>query len=400
MPDVLTLKQAVESRVPILGIDEARRQVGREVRDRVAKGEWDARKLRLRDLFESFVGPVSLLETPDGINRRVFEGSSTSDDFFALVGRVVTAAARIIPADMPELVGDQLCTVLPMTSPEEAIPGTQALDRPEPVQQREEYPEANFDEKSVRPPEPPKYGQVVTVTKEMVLYDRTGLLQMQAKTVGQSLASEREANIIAGITDTVAAQYPYWPRTNAGVYTRQAVYRTSVDPSTWYARNLTQMTNTFANFGSITTAYTSMAARTDEKGRPILATPNVILAPFALKPLVMDALRATQIKRVNTTATSSDEEHQYGPNPINQIIGGNMTGVFSQYLDSISASNWYIGDPKRTFVWLEYWPLTVEQALPSDWEMMKRDIVAGYKASFKGRLACRGDDYWLLCVPT
>ena len=210
-------------------------------------------------------------------------------------------------------------------------------------------------------PETIKRGLIVNITKEALFFDKTNLILQRAANIGRTIAVNREKRIL----DVVLGISTVYSRNGAA-------------PEATYASDNTTTSNALVDWRSIDTADTKYSAITDpDTGEPIVTTANMLVVPPALKNTAMRILNATMTGQT----TSSAETRVSGPS-LNQV----WNYATNQYVKqrTSSDSTWFYGNPKEAFVYMENWPLTVEQEGANSEKAFDADIVARFKASERG----------------
>jgi len=349
--------------------------------DLAAIVEKDCKNLRsvsVRSLFVNLVEDgheaIELYRDPE--SRRYTEAASeVNTSLFANTMGQIIYSTVLEAYNKIELIGDQLVTIVPTNFSGEKIPGvTRIGDEVEVVREGEPYPSALVAESYVETPETIKRGLMIDVTKEAVFFDRTGLILNRAAAVGEEIAVNREKRILDVVLG-VSTVY----RRNGGA--AEATYST----------DNTSTSNALIDWQSIDTAEVKFAQITDpDTGEPIEATPNTIIVP--------PELRVTARRIVNATMTNSDYQPNASagtPNTNRETrTGGNsLMNTFSiasnQYVKTrgSSATNWWYGDPRGAFLYMENWPMTVETQGATSEQAFDRDIVSRSKASERGAAA-------------
>jgi hypothetical protein len=265
--------------------------------------------------------------------------------------------------EQPGLIGDQLVTVIPTQFSGEKIPGAGRVgDAVEVVNDGNPYPQATFLEEYVETPATIKRGLILDITKEILFFDRTGIVLQRAQRLGEEVAVNREKRILDAVCG-ISTIY----RRNGG-----AAVAT-------YQSDNTATTNALADYTDIDAVDQKFNALTDPTtGEPIAVMPNVLLVPQALQ---MTALRIANATLVRQTTGSTIETETNGPQ-----LHQRFSVISGAYVKNRTSSDttWFYGDPKRAFAYMENWPLRVEQAPPSDTAAFERDIVARFKVSERG----------------
>jgi len=266
--------------------------------------------------------------------------------------------------EKPEFVGDLLFRTQQSNEVRETIPGVSELgDDVEVVDENEPYPNAVTQECWIETPATIKRGLMVNVTKETVFFDKTGLIMQRASNVGYTIRLNKEKRMLDcafGITT---------------VYKRNG----KAAEATYQSENLTA-SNPLVDFQSLDTADTKYSDILDpDTGEPIVSTPNTLIVPSALKNT---AMRIRNSVLTNVSTQSSTVETRVAGNSLNQPY----EIVTSPYVKqrTSSASTWFYGNPKAAFIYMQNWPLTVENETGNGPQAFERDIVARYKASERG----------------
>ena len=245
------------------------------------------------------------------------------------------------------------------------------------VHEGQPYPRGGFGEHWIETPVTTKHGQIVSVTREAVFFDRTGgrVLQ-QAASVGRRLRTgrlKRMLKTILGITNTYKED-----GTSYNTYQTAGALWTNSD-----SKALTDYTD-------LDEAAQLAANNTDpDTGNPIEMMGSTLLVPPALK--------VTSRRIVNATSVDvGDADDAAVPvtrsiNPIQGDVSAIVVSALMRKLlvdSGVSTGNadvhWLHGDFKRGFRYMQNWPLTVVQAPPGNDAEFERDIAASYKASERG----------------
>jgi len=384
----MSLVTMVESLVPALGVAGAREKIKNQLLEGMKADEGsDAwRRFSIRELWDAFVGRVPVA------GHHLVEAEHVSSSFSVIAGNVIAKAIVTGFESEQRFIGDRLITKSKSTTPVDTYAGVQSVEDPDALTEGETIPFKQFEgEKSLQPPEPLKRGLRIGLSREMVLFDRTNALLAQASDIGKVLRRQREKQIINTLAD--AAGYTrYYPKTTGG-YAQTAVYRAAAG-SEWYNRHITALTgNALGGTGSIQTAMSNLATRTDESGNTFGFVPKVIVVPFALAQSAWETIRATQYVKGTTAA----ENRLQGPNAtvLNAVIGGIPDVLVSPLLDAISTTQWYIGDPQACLVEQIHWPISVFKAADSHPDNFDRDIIVQWKATRKADINWIRDDFIL-----
>lgn len=261
--------------------------------------------------------------------------------------------------DRPEAIGDRMVTIVPSSLKEETIVGMNALNMPEEVLEGNFYPDSSFAEKYVTVKNN-KYGRILSITEETIMFDQTGQILTRAYTLGENARLYREKLIVEAVTEITSN-----------------IYKPSGSATTLYASGNSNLvtSNAFGTAG-LKSAENNLMERTDENSNPIgVPKPWILLVP---SELVHDA----QIM------FKSEKDPDKAEDAAN-IFGGEYQPLTSQYLTS--ATDWWLGNFARQFVWTQVYPLQVlSQAAGHDADF-ERDIRYRHKVRFYG--GCGAVDY-------
>jgi hypothetical protein len=253
----------------------------------------------------------------------------------------------------------------------ERIPGIGAIgDKSTAVAEGNPYPVVGVSEIYVDTPPPLKFGEIVAITREALIADRTGLLLKRASDVGQSLGFKKEKAVldcVLGVTNTYKRN-----GTSSNTYLTSGAYINS------------QTGNSLVNWRNVENADLLFAAITDPStGEPVMMPPNrVLICPPALRMTALRILRATSVEEVDNRVASSTMRAS-SPNPLG---AGYYTVVSNQYVYSRTSSNtqWFYGAPKEAFAWMQVWDIQVLQAPVNSEVSFTHDIEMRFRADYMG----------------
>lgn len=244
------------------------------------------------------------------------------------------------------------------------------------------YPEAQFGEHWITSPAGDKRGEIVSLTREMVFFDRTGQALKRANGVGARLGTNKKKRIY----DVVTGQVNNYSLNGTGYNT----YNTS---GGWINK---QASTALVDFTSIENAYVLKAnILSPDTGNPIdIQLKQLIVMPYK----AFTARRILNATRVETVypefASTSDpapgnvKTESASPIPDSlQLIVDDL--LYQRILaNGTSASNakkwWFIGDFQKAFAYSENWPFQVVQAPPNSIKEFEQDIIVRVKASERG----------------
>ena len=354
--------------------------------DLISQGKLDQnekRKLGLKNLWESFVGPVS--ETLPGAQygegfikmRPVHEAdvrqSAFSNITGVLLGSKVIDAYKAVPT-----IGDRLVDPYPSRLKLETLPGFTAHEGLDEVPEGQEYNETGFTDKYVTLSEPPKKGRLISITEEAIIYDQTAQVLKRASLLGERAALDKEKDILNAVTGTVNRYYP-----------------SNVETALYGAAPYLIAANPLTDWTSIEKAeIDGLAAMADEQDEKILVVGKVLLVPVALKYTAMRITKAVQV--IHGDFEDAISAKTVSGNPLEP----GYTILSSPLVHGITSSTttWFFGDPQKQFVWKEIFPIQTFRAPDNHPDRFRRDIVELFKVRHKGKCFAIDNKHFVKCT--
>lgn len=334
----------------------------------------------VKDLFESlgpaeFVGKVAeILEAkpedgglkPEDFSIRELHEAVDPSTFPTVTGLLISKKVMDAYQGAPT-VGGSLTTLFPSSLEIDRVTGMAHKGAIEEVKAGMPYGHTgDLEEKWVQIGGA-KYGKILDITEEAIMFDQTGKLLMYAGQIGDKAAFFKEKKILYTIQDQTSYRAYYPSGTVSDLYSSGH-------------KNL--VTNILADHTDIDAALVKLGAMKDENDDPIAVQARQLLVPVALQ------MTAARVAKSPVIVGAANQE----PNP----FAGMFAPLVSSYLDAVSAVQWYIGDFPRQFVWKEVIPIQVLQRTSKDNEYAwERDIVTSYKVRFYGEAAAL--DYRYVC---
>lgn len=357
----------------------------------------NANDFSLREIAEAFCGPewvrrlsprntsryahLSLREAGEGVDVTAFSN---------ITGQIVYSEIHQ-GWDQAGLIGDQLFTTRPTAFDGEKIPGVGLISKEgADIRPGMPYPEAGLSEHYWETPSTTKQGEIVSVTKEAVYFDRTALVTERARGVGKRLRYRKEKKqlaVYAGITVTLDGGANFNGNNHKWNGTSYNTYATTTNAIGINSKASTPLTD----WEDINVAEQLFNELTDpDTGNPIEVMPNTLVVMPARLYVAKRIQTATSVRSTTPGyATSGSPVVTESDNPV--TISKVLTSKLLRKLivdSGVSAANaddwWFYGDPKQAFLYLENWPLTVVQAPPNSTAEFERDIVDRWKASERG----------------
>jgi hypothetical protein len=386
-----------------VGPQEAANILGRLLQS----GEIKHTNFSIKELAEAFCGRdwVERLNPQRGgqYQRSVMEGGAGQgvdvSAFSDIIGQIFFT--RILEGwRNATLVAEKIFDRQPTEFSGEKLPWlSHVIQEGQPIQSNMPYPEANFGERWVQTPYTQKWGMIVSVTREMIFFDRTGQVTRAAYEVGKKLGYNKEKRCLVcfmGMTNTYSLNGTTYNTYNVGPQS---------PPS--YAN--AQASTPFVDYSSLQTPLTLFSQILDPDTLNPLDTPDC-KDLFVLPARLLHAravVKASEYWGTNPAFNSSPAAGEpYGnlqmhsPNPwmdgalniITSPIAYQLLTAGSQVyapawvnLTANQANEyWWVGDFKRAFNYMENWPITVVQAPPQSIREFEQDLVLRYKVSEMG----------------
>lgn len=350
----------------------------------------------IRDLFEHLVttedgSPVGreLLESfsPRKHGRNIaplLEAGPIDHATFSNITGQIFFTSTLESFDQPALIGTTLTRNVPTDlQEEEKIPGISLPgDEAEAIGANQPYPEVGVSEEWVLTPEKVKRGYILSLSKEAVFGDRTGLLLDRANKGAEMMGLNKEKRLL----DAVLGIDTLYRRNDGAAQATYGNTHTQGDFDNLQAsalQDFTDIEEALLLFDAINDP------NTDE---PVMIGTRQLVVPTALLFTARSIVQATEIREVTNTNTTT-----LSPNP---LTGTPLDIVSNQYVQdrTSSTTQWFIGDFARGFTYRENWPITTEEEREGGPRAFSHDTVARFKVSEKGvpaaeeiRYAVRGN---------
>jgi hypothetical protein len=332
--------------------DLGQEQAVKHLMDSVASGKLAPEEFRLPDLYESLDSTAFPKATAALIHKKVIDGYNN------------------IPG-----IGDMLVTRVPSSLKQETIVGFNAAEGPKQVLEGMPYEDSSISEKYVTITNR-KFGRLISVTEEAIMFDQTGQLLQRAYQIGEKAAYYREKEIVECVIDSnTTSWYPsgsatdFYSSTNGNTVSGGGgvINETTLQ----LVKNLIDdQTDSNGDFVLI-----------DQRGMVLLVPPELEVEAWQIMNATDYGVRGAHIS-TGTNTTPMD----YFPVP--NYYRGRYRVLSSPFLST--ATSWYLGDFKRDFWWTEVYPIQIQQK-QSDEDKFHRDVVAHYKVRYFGR--CGAVDY-------
>ena len=347
----------------------------------IEAGQLGFKDVSIRDLFEGLVedGPAvlrSMDPTRKSGGRTLKEAASAVDlsAFSNITGQIIFVSIKK-QFELSTMLANMLCTTRQSPFPYgERVPGIGGLgDVAETVDEGQPYPTVGANEEFVDFPRPVKRGFIVPVTREAIVFDRTGQLSTQVNQTAKWLGLNKEKRVL-DLAFGVVNNYKR-NSTSTNTYLTSGAY---INASAG---------NTLTDWTSVQTAELLFDAIVDPNTNEPISWQGemTMIVPTALRRTAHRIVHMTEV-RFNDAASNTTA--YYGRNPLqdtsnNINMSGNITVLSSPYVKSRTGSSaaWFYGRPKEAFVYNEVWGIETSQAPTGAPAEFERDIELQFKAS-------------------
>jgi hypothetical protein len=348
-------------------------------KDALSDGSLKPEEFSIRELFEECYEDgwelAQSLNSPQSTQNLIeAAGGVAASDFSNISGQIVYT--RLIEKmQQEELVFTNIIPTQSTSYDGEKIAGIDGLgDSASVVAELQPFPLIATSEDWIETPQTTKRGFIVPVSKEAIFFDRTGRLLDEAGKVGAWLGVNKEKRAIDCVIDeNVTIHRHKWKGT---------VYETYVD-TPW--DNLSAST-ALQDYTDIDSVELLLSAITDPStGEPVVVEADTLIVTPQLRMTARRVVSATQVDwQVAPVGFDVDSEATVrttrSPNPVAYNI------VSSRQLAARMATDttWYLGNPRRAFVYMENWPIAVIRQ-DQGHDMFHRDIVTQFRCSERGQ---------------
>lgn len=255
----------------------------------------------------------------------------------------------------------------------EKIPGIGAIEQEgDDVGEGMPYPEAGFAEDYIETPATTKDGLIVSVTKETIFFDRTGLVLRRASEVGERLGTKKEKailDVLVGATNNFK-----WKGTS---------YNTYQTTTPWVNVKTGITFDDWNDIDTLNQVFTDMTH--PDTGDPIVITPKHLVVDPSKIMVAKYILNATALEK----RTNSAADVTHFANPLAGAYQALTSAMFKSRVTAAGGDNsWgFYGDIGKALAWMQNWPITVVQAASNSEAEFERDVVLRYKASHRGKCA-------------
>lgn len=345
------------------------------------KGEIKLNDISVLELAYGFLGQQGLTEmamrqAPKGGSQLLESAGVDSTAFINITGQIIYN--KVMEAyNAPGFIGDTLFTTMQSQFLDgEKIAGITAVqgDGDEDIREGMPYPEATFGEDYVESPATKKKGMILSLTRETVLKDRTGVLMQRAGEIGTRIRVQKEKKqlrVAMGIDNNYK-----WKGTT---------YNTFLTSGGWINDASSQE---LLDWTSIENVFVQLSENANPDQPDSTEPINVQMTHLFVMPYKYHtALRITNATEVRAVSNTNNTTLSRSPiMPLEVVTSALALQVLiASGVSSSNAKNyWFAGDPKKALMYTEIWPVTVTQAPANLESELERDIIARYKASERG----------------
>jgi hypothetical protein len=365
------------------------RETAENIVSLMKEGKITKDELSIRDIAESTLGSACLQklskDSPEGSAKVIQEATDpVNSTAFTNITQTLIMQGVLEAYKAPEFIGSQLVSEETSNEDNTREPGIAPIDdNALEVKEGEEYPDTKFGEDYIDVPRTKKRGLRISLTREIIFFDKTDKVLEMAQSIGKRLGTDKEKRILrvfAGLDNS---------------FSRKGVAANTY--LTTGARINKKASTPLADWTSVDTAMQLFTAMKDDRtlGEPIAVTPKVMVVSAYKVNTAKRILNATEVRE----ATNTGNRVTISGNPINA-----MSVLSSVWLDwllvnegGVSATNaadyWYIGDPKTAFRYRTLFPLSVRAKGPNSDDDFDRDVVAQFRADERGGAYIRAPWY-------
>lgn len=365
----MNLRRLYEER----GAEETTKLLAESIREKTLKCE----DFSLRELAEAFVEGGHRSFMPAAMRARqpmlMMEAPVDSTAFLNIMGQIVYSKINQAYQEADAGVFEQLFDVQNTIFNGEKIPGMgKILDEEFTVGEDEEYPETGFGEDYQETPETVKHGLRCSVTREMVYFDRTNLALRRCASIGERLATAR---LKRGLKVIIGAVNNYnW---------RGTAYNTYLTSGGW----INDHVNALADYTDIVNAWKLFQEITDpDTGNPIvvggtqlLCCPGNLHNARRVVTSIQVRVSGSNIETLSANPIAGDVDSPISSALLYQLLQSELS-----YSAANAAATWFYGNFKKTFWYMQNWPLTVVQRPRNNDDEFKRDRVGEWRADERG----------------
>ncbi len=363
---MVTLRRLCESHIENAGGDvkEGQKRFAEQVSRLAVKGELKADNVSFKELFETLVNYDNSLDINTTSSQRMAEAiASTSFPVVTkqLLHPKVLDAYNLAMGDVGQLV-----TEIPVARDEEKLPGFTDPESLQRVGQAMPYEESVLDEKYVLL-KSFKFGRIISLTREMILFDQTGQILERARRIGgmagyhrAQYIVEKACSLACNATGEAANKSLFWNGTSRTMY--------ADTHASWDVVANDNLTTTALSHDGLKAALILLRKQKNQQGQFISVNPRFLLIPPDLEETARQLIL-------------SDRQFDVADNAINPFKG-QFQIIVSSFLSDVS--DWYLGDFPRQTYWGWVWNIETSEQTSTSEKAFENDIVSRYKVGYYG----------------
>ncbi len=369
------------------------RRASRALREALQSKQLRADEFSIRKLAEATVPDgrewVETMDPNHGTHDFVESMDAVNTSHFSNITGQITYSAIMENYENDEFKFTALIPTVKTPFSGERIPGVTMLgDGTEVVNEGSAYPTLGVAEDYIDTPPTVKRGGIVPITKEAIFFDRTHLVLSNCAMIGESLGLNKEKRAIDCVIDENTTAHRHKWR---GVLPTGGTYNDSTGTHTW--DNLSASTG-LVDWNNIDAVELLLSSMLDPNtGEPIAVMADTLIVTPQLMYTARRILNATQVLlQVGGYPTTGNVGNTSSPSPIGggpysmpyTILSSRLLAARMANGTAEPLTTWYLGNPKKAFVYMENWPITVSQAERNSSLEFTNDIVFQHKASERG----------------
>lgn len=248
----------------------------------------------------------------------------------------------------------------------EKIPGITSHDNLELVPEGEPFEESGGLEKYADIKNN-KYGKKISLTKEAVLFDQTGLILDRARKIGVKTGIHLQQFVIQKVCDYATVATGEGANKSLVINgTARTMYADTHASWDTYAND--NLGNAVLSHNSLVAALALFAGLKDDTGDLVMVNPRFLIVPAALLVTAKELV-------------GSDMQYDTANRAMN-VFKNAFTIVSSPYIDLTSSTAWFVGDPTMQTRLQWVWKPRTESLGATSQIAFDSDIVSQFKCSY------------------
>jgi len=344
---------------------EGSRRTREDVKTFLRSGKIEAKDLSIREMFDTFVVAKHPHLAGDLRNAQpeALAEAMTASDFPYATSELIHSV--VIPAYNYEMESAMsLVTEVTSNNEIEDIVGFGSVDRLEVVLPNQPYPETRIDEKRVRI-QNYKLGHKLPLTREAVVFDKTGELVSRASRIGVKAGQQMHEYILTRCMDIASTLTGQAANTSLNINgTARAMYADTHAAWDTVANDNVSASSALGTSG-LESATALLMQMQDKKGDYVSVNPNTIL---------VGPSNWAVATRLMVDTTQPDTANRAG-----NIFQGRYNVIVTPFISA--ATDWYIGDFASQMRLQRVWGPEITVIGNSSQLAFDRDVVSQYKFS-------------------